>query len=397
MEVTVGDITNLDIFRNLRLIAGKDGLDRRIQKVGILDFEFTRLGSRQCIDEHWAPNEFVLSTFLYARESPNLITDAIKKLASCNTSGLAIKNIFSIEIPKEAIRFANANNYPLFIFIDNSIFFEDLIVHVSNRIKAASSEVETERKLHAIIKHTEDKSSIKQAALGINPALENAFFVAYYSLKPGKDEGQLISLFSRVSQKNLMPISSSLLKYDRGFFFAHSAKNPQSIDIEAAQNALSLSFNIKKEDYYIGISEVHYYLTNYKKALTQSLQVTDYCKIHDLDIAHYHSLGIYRILLPSVDEEWVEDYYNSYIVPILEFDTENKSDLLEMVLAYEQCQGNIKDIAFIIGTHENTARYRLSKIKEILQFSDAAKMNEELSMAAKIYRIKDMHSREASM
>ena len=394
MDLTLRDITKLEALHSFKLLGGGGGLGRTLSKVGMLDFEFTRLGAHQCVDDQWVQGELVLSTFLYARDNPDLIVDAAKKLDSCRTAGLAIKNVFSLEIPQEAIRYADAHDYPLFVFTDHSLFFEDIIVLVSEMIRSVSDGNEIERKLGAILGGGEDKSAVKRAALEINHAFRNSFFVAYFSLKPEADAGGLAALISRGSQRNLVAPGSAVLKYGQGFFFVHSTDDAKSIDPGAAIAELSRNIGVRAANFHVGVSDVQYFLTNFKKALQQSLQASSYARVLcPAGSARYRDLGVYRLLLPVQEEEWLDDYYDAIVTPIVSYDAENRTNLLEAAMAYEACGGSIREAAARIGAHENTVRYRLAKIGELLGRQSGSAMTEELSLAMKIHRIRISRSR----
>ena len=100
MHLTVSKLINIPSFAGLKLIAGADGLSRTISKPGILDYEYDPRVTKRYIDINFHPGQFVLTTFLYAVNNEYLIFDAVKNLVSRGASGLVIKNIFSISIPK---------------------------------------------------------------------------------------------------------------------------------------------------------------------------------------------------------------------------------------------------------------------------------------------------------
>ena len=96
MKVTVEDICNFPEFTNLKVIAGRGGLNNPIERCGILDYEFV-----EGVKNKWASTNFrvenmiVVTSFLYAKDNDYLILDAVKKMASRKCRGLIIKNIFN--------------------------------------------------------------------------------------------------------------------------------------------------------------------------------------------------------------------------------------------------------------------------------------------------------------
>ena len=120
MLYTISDFSR-EYEGSVRLIAGSDGVSRA---VGILDYELMPGLKNKYQRVNFSPDEIVLSTFLYAKDDPYLITEAVKYLVAKGTSGLIIKNVLHIPIPDQAIRYANARHYPVFLTTDDSLFFD---------------------------------------------------------------------------------------------------------------------------------------------------------------------------------------------------------------------------------------------------------------------------------
>ena len=136
MKVTVEDISNFPEFADLKLIAGRGGLNKPVERCGILDYEFV-----EGVREKWYNTNFrdenmiVMTSFLYAKDNEYLIMDAVKNLASRKCSGLIIKNIFHLPIHENVIRYADTMNFPILVIEGSNIHFEDLIVLISERIR----------------------------------------------------------------------------------------------------------------------------------------------------------------------------------------------------------------------------------------------------------------------
>ena len=125
MKVTVEDISNFPEFADLKLIAGRGGLNKAVEKCGILDYEFV-----EGVREKWYNTNFrdenmiVMTSFLYAKDNEYLIMDAVKNLTSRKCSGLIIKNIFHLPIHENVIRYADTMNFPILVIEGSNIHFE---------------------------------------------------------------------------------------------------------------------------------------------------------------------------------------------------------------------------------------------------------------------------------
>ena len=136
---------------SVRLIAGSDGVSRAVSGVGILDYELMPGLKNKYQRANFSSDEIVLSTFLYAKDDPYLITEAVKYLVAKGTSGLIIKNVLHIPIPDQAIRYANARHYPVFLTTDDSLFFDSVIYEVKRHIEQLASIDFAQREIDALL------------------------------------------------------------------------------------------------------------------------------------------------------------------------------------------------------------------------------------------------------
>lgn len=105
----------------------------------------------------------------------------------------------------------------------------------------------------------------------------------------------------------------------------------------------------------------------------------------------FSDLGVYRLLIPYAGDEWLEDFYKEMVNPIIEHDLTNRTELLDFALTYERYYGNNKEIAPKHAIHENTIRYRLGKLRNIIGFTgNNAAFDQQLLLAMKIHRIKTL-------
>ena len=79
MRYTISDFQNSYAGR-VRCIAGAGGLSRPISEVALLDYELVPGLKNTYQRVNFYENQLVLTSFLYARESPHLITEAVKYL-----------------------------------------------------------------------------------------------------------------------------------------------------------------------------------------------------------------------------------------------------------------------------------------------------------------------------
>ena len=166
MAYTISDVQSA-YAGSLRLVAGEGGLARPVHEVGILDYELLPDVKSRFQRVNFYEGQLVLSTFLYAKDNPFLITEAVKYLVSKGSSGLIIKNVFHLQIPDGAIRYANARNFPLFVTVGDSFLFDQVIVAVDHARKQAESLESVQQEIDRLAKTVEYKTADEKYKMAI--------------------------------------------------------------------------------------------------------------------------------------------------------------------------------------------------------------------------------------
>lgn len=380
MAITILEATKLNTFKNFKLISGFDGLNNLIEKVGILDWEFFSNMKGQFIR-----GEFVLSSLLFAKDNSEYILEAVKNLIEDRACGLAVKNIYYNELPSEVIEYANSKSFPIFIF-DTSAYFEDIITEVMEKIKTADNYDLLEGKIDVLIRQNLNKTSVKEVALEINSSFKEQFFVLYCRKKTHSESTNIILLIEKLRRNKRFDLHSSVLKYRNGILLIYTGEkivNKQSILTSLLDNA-----NIYKDEYYIGISNIHYDLGELDNAINESLYSEKAGEISSNSLSDFNDIGIYMILLPYIDEIWIKKFYDRVMLPIKNYDEKYNTQLFETAVKYVENEGRIIETAESLFLHKNTVRYRIGKIKELLNMENyEGSFYEQLSISIKLYKI----------
>lgn len=89
-------------------------------------------------------------------------------------------------------------------------------------------------------------------------------------------------------------------------------------------------------------------------------------------VTHYDDLGIFRILSYEELQPELQQFYKEILEPLVKYDNEKGTELIETLKNYFECAGNLKKISEEMYTHYNTVIYRIQRIKEItgIDFED---------------------------
>jgi len=112
----------------------------------------------------------------------------------------------------------------------------------------------------------------------------------------------------------------------------------------------------------------------------------------------FEQTGSYRLLLPAVreNEEELRRFYEETVAPLLAYDEQYQTALVETLQTYLDCDGSVAVAAQRLFTHRHTVYYRLERIKELSGLDVASSEGRErLSLGLKAMRVLGLAPRRA--
>lgn len=101
----------------------------------------------------------------------------------------------------------------------------------------------------------------------------------------------------------------------------------------------------------------------------------------------FEELGIFRLLAECPNQEAVREFAVSRLKPLLDYDLENRKNLLLTLETYLLTNGSATETAERLYMHRNTVTYQLAKIRELLNMdTEDAEHRNMLFNYLKIYR-----------
>lgn len=379
MAISILEATKLGTFKKFRLIAGMSGLGNPIEKVGILDWEFFSREAGQFVS-----GEFVLTSLLFAKDNPDYILEAVRDLVTDGASGLAIKNVYYDALPPEVVQFADDQSFPIFIF-DNSAYFEDIITEVMDKIRFENNYALLETKVDILIKKNLDKSTVKDIAYEINSSFHDHFYAFYMKRKNYSDEGETVSLLERIKRNKAIGLHSTALKYRSGILIIRTFEKMHDSPKKAEVEALIRDLDIDRSQFFIGVGEAHQELGMLDIGIGECLHAETTAEVAGHMLCHFRDIGIYSVILPFKDDVWMKGYHKRIVEPLRQYDERFGTELFPTAVKFVEHEGNIMDTAAALFIHKNTVRYRLDKIREVLDIEIG--FYEQLSVAMKLNRI----------
>ena len=125
--------------------------------------------------------------------------------------------------------------------------------------------------------------------------------------------------------------------------------------------------------------------TVYEEAL-QAMELGE--RLHLNHVVDFHGLGVYQLLGQLEDIEAVRQFTQQVIGPLVEYDAQHRSSLVQTIDAYFDHHGNISQTAESLFIHRNTLLYRLERIKDLTsQDLNQANMRLALQLALKLWQL----------
>ena len=397
------DLMNMQQIRDgMKLVAGEKGLDRTIRWIYFAD-------CIQCLSE-----DFNLADFIHGEElvivtnesltdNEEKILDMIQVMEEKNIAAFVINEG---QISPKVADYCNAIELPLY-----ELSVELHLIDLSQIVCKALVEEEIrmnsrERILSTILysDHLDVEDVVEQANyLGVNLSGKFRVFVLRFhelkSLSPkGMDEGQWMELREYIKKRIKSEFRSYGMK--RILMMAQSEWVAALIPEELFSNDLLTTIlnNVISRvegSYHIrvkaGVGTGYEYIKEFKKSFQEAKSTLSISGIADFEdsVYFYENMGIYSVITQISNGKFLDDYVESRIGRLVKADQMQEGGLCETLESYLEHNCNANATAEALYIHRNTMRYRMDKIKRILdgELGDMSELLElKLAFAIKRYR-----------
>ena len=381
MPITVREVWQLEEFRVFRLVAGESGLDNKVCNVGILDYEYATEDRKLRKQWAFARNAFVISSFLFARNAPEKILDALKGLVEDGISGLAVKTIYYQELPQEALDYADQQGLPIFLFGRDEAYFEEIVVTIKAKMDEWDDKELLEERIERLLKGELTVTERNVLIWRILKADMRQYVVAYCQPKDKEKSRDAYSIYRS--------IQAGLMKCDTVFFYKGGFL--LILDMRSCSGDLGAAFRrrmqFRKENFWIGLGNLHWIPEELNRAIEEGLCAQEYARRRECSWISFDRLGIYQILMPYYRDNWMRQYSRRLLGRIRQFDDQYEGELFKTIQSYVTYGGDVTRVAEELHLHKNTVRYRVNKVKELLDMEGEVSFNEQMMIAYKIYEL----------
>lgn len=378
MKIKMRQVLSKSPFDSYSLSAGDKGLENPVDYISVLETE-----PDQNEEVLLRTNVIYISSLYYQKQSEKQMLDYFKYLVHLRASGLIVIDDYIKEFPKTVLDFCNQNALPL-LLIDHSIPYADMISSVMELIFLARQETITENTLAILETGSLSPAKSRELIRELNPQFLprlTSFFVHYSKHELAKATELIDSINS--NQRHLA------CKYKKGILLLCSHVEMSQKKYEDFVSSIVNSIHMVIPDASVGISN-DVILDECGTAVFQSVLCLQTRKADIFpQCVRYKELGLYKLLSAFMGSKELELFYSETIEVIQEYDKQYNAQLFETMKYFLENECSYGRTARKMVVHENTIRYRISRIKELLQFqSSDMELFHTLSVAFKVHFLK---------
>jgi sugar diacid utilization regulator len=104
----------------------------------------------------------------------------------------------------------------------------------------------------------------------------------------------------------------------------------------------------------------------------------------------FEATGAYRLLLPAMSEDpgELQRFYAETVEPLVAYDDQYETDLVQTLETFLECDGNVANTAQRLFTHRHTIRYRLERVRDLCGLDvNSTDGREKLGLGLKAMRV----------
>ena len=372
--LTVMELLSFPLFRGFRLVSGYGGLYNLVTGTGIFEWE-----SSSEVEKNFEQGEFVMTTLSLARSDSALAEDSIRLLIDKKVSAVAVKEVYYHDISEELKTYSDAHNIPVLFFSDT--FFDDIIYTIKNTLLTQRHDFSLEEQVNSLLDASLPPEKKKRKAKEINPFFHSNIICCYCTPKKTNWKKEL-----KAPALDPKETVFSMIGFRQGILLIYTTTAPV-LELESKLNTFLEKTGFNKIMNSIGLSSSVQGLENLGLAIQESLYAHSSSSRNQLKSVSFSNTGMDRIILPMADSFWTKRYYESQLKKLTGYDELHGSKLLETLLVYIECDGDIKLTAQMLYQHGNTIRYRIDKIRKLLMLEANAASFAQLYTFTLLHRI----------
>ncbi|MGN0997023.1 MAG: PucR family transcriptional regulator [Candidatus Ventricola sp.] len=375
--IRIKELYRLQSLKNLRLIAGQDGLERTVTAAVMLEYDPSRM---QLPDFY--RGDLVVTTLAYARGDSQLVAQSLCALMNQGIAGLLVKTAYFSELPQTVVTLANRLGTPLFLF--DETYIEEVIVAVTDLIRGKRHFVGFEQDLDELMRGGLTAEQVRDKVQRIDPTGSRLYRL--YALYPSERMQTLEDrLYTLLSGDALAAQRYLCMQWRRMMIvLCHTQEDAQAEQEIGALLGLS---GVPEDSLCVGASETRAEQSAFGVALCEAVYGARAAHLTGRRLMQAHELGLYAYLFPMSENPFVCEQCRRQLSRIRAYDSQNRTSLEQTARVYVAQHMEIAATARALYQHPNTVRYRLTKIQRLMELEDEAVFAPMISLMVQLTQI----------
>ena len=384
MNITVKEILQHEPFRPYTPVAGLTGLTNEVRHVSVYETE-----PDQNNEVFPRAKVFYLTSLYYQKDSTEAMLHYLQTICDLKASGLCVIDDYIQTFPEEVLRFCDEHALPL-LLVNHNIPYADMISAVMEQIILAQQKKITENKLKLLesssLSPTESMETIRDLNPHFRPQLTTFYLLAADSRT--FDAGAASAFIEKINETP----SHFACHYKKGILLLCSHPEIGALRYENLVSGIITQIETLLPGGIIGISE-DLLLEDCGKSISQAITAVQIFRRESAPDSHnliyYRDLGLYKLLVSFLGSNALRQFYEETVQQILDYDLQYRSHLFSTLEIFLKNDCSYTAAAKEMFVHENTIRYRMERIKEVLDFRGSdMDLFHTLDVACKIHRLK---------
>lgn len=363
-DITVLDVLALPIMGNARLKAGHGGLSRPIQYVNILDNRFDDTTTSDQLPKYG--DNFYITSMYHGKDDPEYIINVLLHFIEVEAAAVCIIDEYVDQLPEQAYALCNGADLPL-LFIDKDTPYPIIISSIMELKLSYQKAHQTEALLFTLSAQYNSEDQVEAILKQLNTNfLSNvlAFHILHAETDcPDNSKANQLQLIGQFNEQS----NSFASEYKGGILVIQSFADiaPSKIE-ELIKKTVSMIHHLLRGTV-IGVSQTHY-LMEIGVAITEATTAvkSGACCIEDMIC--FHELGPIRLLMDLQGKPALNNYFYEIYQPLADYDKSHNSNLLDTIYSFIENKMDYIRTSKSMFVHENTVRYRLSKVKSLIPY-----------------------------
>jgi len=359
--IYIKELLRLKNIENLRLIAGESGMERSVSSVVLYEYD-----SSHVLLPDFYEGDLVLTTLAYARGEPGLVSESLLALLNQKVAGILIKTAYFSELPQEVLSLADNFGTPVFLF--DRTYIEDVLLQVTDLIRGNSRFRGYEKDIATLMKGELTKTQVRERLKNMNLGSLGSF--ECFCIHPDGPMSVYEALvLSSIERNHELEKEYLFMEADQTMVILHQIRGNGSLTGKDALNALCGSLKLAeglRQQCSIGISALKDNQFEIGNALVEAMVASKASGHRGNRPVHADELGIDAYLFPLLHNRFVVHRCMEDYARLLSYDRENHASLAETARIFIESDLDVTETAEKLYQHTNTVRYRLRKIRSLI-------------------------------